>query len=84
MSDYQMEQLLDVLRNMRADINISLECITLCMVINTITENGARKITAKECQDLLKVLNGEMDMSLLLCKYLTNTARSRTCGGDKK
>lgn len=83
MSEYQMEQLLDVLRNMRADINNSLECITLCMVLNVITNNGVRKITAPERRDLLKVANGEMDMNWMLCNYLMNAVRPRTCGGDK-
>lgn len=84
MSEYQMEQLLDVLRNMRADINNSLECIALCMVLNVITNNGDRNITAQERRELLNVLNGEEDMNIMLRRYLTNALRPRTCGGDKK
>lgn len=84
MSEYQMEQLLDILRDMRADINNNLECITLCMVLNVITNNGDRKITAQERIELLKVLNGEEDMNLMLCKHLMNAVRPCTCGGDKR
>lgn len=83
MSEYQMEKLPDILRDMRADITRSLEYIALCMILNTITENGTRKITAQERRELSGVLAGEADVSLLLYEYLRN-ARSRTCGGDKK
>lgn len=84
MSEYQMEQLLDILRNMRADINNSLECIALCMVLNVITNNGDRNITTQERRELLNVLNGEEDMNIMLCRYLTNALRPRSCKGDKK
>lgn len=84
MSEYQMEEIIEVLRGLRKDITRNLECITLCMVLNVITNNGDRKITARERIDLLKVLDGEEDMNLMLCKYLMNAVRPRTCGGDKR
>lgn len=84
MSEHQMEELLNILRNGFVDIKDALECIALCMILNTITDNGARKITAKERQGLLKVLNGEEDTNLMLCEYLMHAVRPRTCGGDKK
>ena len=84
MSEYQMQEIIEELRGLHKDLKENLEYIALCMILNTMTNNGARKFNAKERRDLSKVMNGEEDMSLLLYDYLVNTVGSRACGGDKK
>lgn len=81
MSEYQMQEIVEELRGLRKDITRNLECITLCMVLNVITNNGARDTTAQERSGLLNVLNGEEDMNLMLCKYLMHALRPRSCKG---
>ena len=84
MSEYQMREIIEELRGLHKDITRNLECIALCMVLNVITNNGTRDITAQERSELLKVLNGEEDVDPMLCKYLMHAPRPRSCKGDKK
>ena len=84
MSEYQMQEIIEELRGLRKDLKENLECITMCMILNTVTNNGARDITAQERLDLLKAMSGEQEVKLTLYSHLMHAPRPRSCKGEQK
>lgn len=70
-SEYQMNEIINVLRDIRADIKDNLEYIALCMVLNTITNNGIREITAQERHAISKVMCDEAGVGAILWEYVS-------------